>query len=348
MNSKTLEQLSVAIRIVPRLSKVQYAGIMGVLKAYYGHAGRPGMVGGSMPRHGGIMPSLGGVGGGDSSSINPPGSDYDDNEALRRWFDNYPGIDDLTAEQSYNLGFYTVIGYENINAALRGEKITAPAKVITKAIEEIDGALEGKVLGEDITLYRGMSLRNNIEDYFQSDGTYTDSAFISTSTNPEIAEGFFKGRPSQNVILIIKAKKDTKGMPVRKTSQMPGEDEVLLDRNTRFKVKDMIFRPATRDVPEHVEVTLEPISGGTSLPRSGASLPRSGASSPKSGSAKSPKSGASSSIMRLVKGNWGTLMHVTTPDYVALMRKTGQLGHLSNYDDQHIFEAIQQHANELW
>ena len=72
MNNQTLEQLSVAIRIVPRLSKVQYAGIMGVLKAYYGHAGRPGMVGGSMPRHGSAGSVQSPVRGGNGTS--PPES----------------------------------------------------------------------------------------------------------------------------------------------------------------------------------------------------------------------------------------------------------------------------------
>ena len=60
MNNQTLEQLSVAIKIVPRLTQVQYTGIMGVLKAYYGHAGRPGLVGGSAPRSG-IIPGGSGV-----------------------------------------------------------------------------------------------------------------------------------------------------------------------------------------------------------------------------------------------------------------------------------------------
>ena len=58
MDNQTLEQLSVAVRIIPYLTQDQYTGIMGVLKAYYGHAGRPGMVGGSAPRSGPISGSV--------------------------------------------------------------------------------------------------------------------------------------------------------------------------------------------------------------------------------------------------------------------------------------------------
>ena len=52
MDNLLLEQFSVAIKIVPRLTQDQYTGIIDVLKAYYGHAGRPGLVGGSSPRSG--------------------------------------------------------------------------------------------------------------------------------------------------------------------------------------------------------------------------------------------------------------------------------------------------------
>ena len=73
MDNQTLEQLLVAVRIIPRLTQCQYTGIMGVLKAYYGHAGRPGLVGGSMPRlgagNGGTVLALAGSSNGKS---NPP------------------------------------------------------------------------------------------------------------------------------------------------------------------------------------------------------------------------------------------------------------------------------------
>jgi hypothetical protein len=52
-------------------------------------------------------------------------------------------------------------------------------------------------------------------------------------------------------------------------------------------------------------------------------------------------------IIQLLEENWGVLKNVTTPEILAFMRTTGQLGSLSQYPDQRIFDAIQEHKNNL-
>ena len=49
-------------------------------------------------------------------------------------------------------------------------------------------------------------------------------------------------------------------------------------------------------------------------------------------------------IMQLIEENWGVLRNVNSPAIVAFMRSVGQLGRLSQYSDERIFEAIQQYG----
>ena len=232
-------------------------------KAYYGHAGRPGLVGGSSPRSGtdgGFVQSPVRDGGdsSDHNSINPnpPGLNYPDNQELQDWFYDYPDRD-VTELQRGTIGMYTAQGYKHINGYLRGTTQQPDYYDNWNFIQEIDDALEGKVLGEDLTLYRGMTT-DKIDELFVVGDTYTDKGYISTTTNTKMARLFFGGEHSQNVILVIKAKKDTKGMPVRKISKLKIEDEVLLDRDTKFIVKSKIFKPRSAENPPHTEIILEP------------------------------------------------------------------------------------------
>jgi hypothetical protein len=52
-------------------------------------------------------------------------------------------------------------------------------------------------------------------------------------------------------------------------------------------------------------------------------------------------------IFQLIEGNWGVLKNVDSEAIVAFMRSTGQLGQLSQYADDRIYEAIQQHKRNL-
>jgi hypothetical protein len=52
-------------------------------------------------------------------------------------------------------------------------------------------------------------------------------------------------------------------------------------------------------------------------------------------------------IFQLLEGNWGVLKNVDSEAIVAFMRSTGQLGQLSQYSDERINEAIQQHKRNL-
>ena len=48
-------------------------------------------------------------------------------------------------------------------------------------------------------------------------------------------------------------------------------------------------------------------------------------------------------IMQLIEENWGVYKAVSSPAIIAFMRTIGQLGRLSQYTDERIFEAIQQY-----
>ncbi|MBV5331730.1 hypothetical protein JZU69_05050, partial [bacterium] len=51
-------------------------------------------------------------------------------------------------------------------------------------------------------------------------------------------------------------------------------------------------------------------------------------------------------VMQLVEEKWAKLRNVTGMEIIAFLRSTGDLGRLSQYSDQKIFEAIQSYKNQ--
>lgn len=52
-------------------------------------------------------------------------------------------------------------------------------------------------------------------------------------------------------------------------------------------------------------------------------------------------------ILQLIEENWGIMKNVTSQAIVAFMRSVGQLGRLSQYSDERIYEAIEQYQHNL-
>ena len=85
------------------------------------------------------------------------------------------------------------------------------------------------------TVYRWLNL--DIEEFkaIISAKEYSDKAFMSSSTDLEIAQSFFKSK-AKNVILEIH---DVRGIEMQKYSHYPNEKEVLLARDQTYKIKKM-------------------------------------------------------------------------------------------------------------
>jgi hypothetical protein len=110
-------------------------------------------------------------------------------------------------------------------------------KVVRQKIEALDEALEKTSLGKDVQLFRGAKIGSNrlfssMEDALGSVGkVIKDPAFQSTSVNADSAKGFGE------VLLVINAPKEAKGLFVKTVSLVSAEDEVVLPRNASYVVR---------------------------------------------------------------------------------------------------------------
>ena len=97
-------------------------------------------------------------------------------------------------------------------------------------IEEIDKALSRNTLGDNLTLYRGVSFEE-FESWKNAD---TINTYKSTSISREIADDF-----NSDYKILIKAPKDTKGFYLGDYSEYKSEKEFLLHRNQKYKILNM-------------------------------------------------------------------------------------------------------------
>lgn len=151
-----------------------------------------------------------------------------------------------SSAQANALATYGGSGYASINAALRhGEGGSTHIKNATKHIDEY---LKNAELPEDTTLYRGVKgeYAKILKSILLEGTKFVDKGFVSTSVRKEISEGF-----SHGLLFKINAPKGTKGAAIGSYSGHHGEHEVLLPRNTVFKVKS--YDPHSG----HVEVDVE-------------------------------------------------------------------------------------------
>ena len=121
--------------------------------------------------------------------------------------------------------------YRDINKYLRGvPDITKDTEKIIKMIEEIDRALSRNTLGDDLILYRGVSL----EEFESWKNINTINTYKSTSISREVADDF-----NSDYKILIKAHKDTKGFYLGDYSEYKSEKEFLLHRNQKYKILNM-------------------------------------------------------------------------------------------------------------
>ncbi|MCK9596495.1 ADP-ribosyltransferase [Candidatus Pacearchaeota archaeon] len=127
----------------------------------------------------------------------------------------------------------------NINELLREGKILDP---IYEKIKFGLDKITSRKLKSDATLYRLIRFSGSEKSNFYKTltPTFTDKAFVSTSNNFEkFRRSFMKNYFYGNGILMkIYVKKGQKGCDISSISSFKNEAEVLLPRNTKFKIVD--------------------------------------------------------------------------------------------------------------
>lgn len=177
----------------------------------FGHAGRPGEIGGSQPYY--IMPSK-----------------------------EYPG--NSLEEREPAVRAYTLLGYEKVNGYLRrGEASGYGLKtLITVNYDERERITLGNIIdrldkltlsGEcpkNLLVYRGAKKK---PEWMEVGSEFTDEGFISTSTSDYAALHYFGGTPLHpGIVYTIKVPKGHPGFFTGNND----EKEFLLPRGTKFRV----------------------------------------------------------------------------------------------------------------
>ncbi len=135
----------------------------------------------------------------------------------------------LSDAQRLAIHMYTQEGWKDINEELRSKK---PSYYVYGVARVIDAGLERlPPVGDDIKLYRGTQLPQNVIKRLKVGATFKDPGFLSTTTNAKQA---FEG----NVQFTIRSKT---GRKIDALSEFPKEKEVLFPSGSEFVIIDQTY-----------------------------------------------------------------------------------------------------------
>lgn len=153
----------------------------------------------------------------------------------------------LTANELGHVKAYTGSDYGPINRALRSPHANAGSEYVKKQIKGIDSAMaKATPLSEKPILHRGFNVQAIAQ--LRPGDSFIDKGFVSTSRSSKI--GFTKQTTRVHVESLDPA---LKALDVRSVSYHPGENEVLLNRGTKFTVKRRVEHGAHTHLYVHAE-----------------------------------------------------------------------------------------------
>ncbi len=146
-------------------------------------------------------------------------------------------VNELSDKTKQAIAYYTDDGYDKINNYMRypsGKYVSQ----VHDSIKLIDKAFENSPpLTQDVVVYRG------IRSSYQIEGEFVEKAFTSTSVNLSIALEF--NNNSKCCIFKINVPKGKKVLPLVNCSENASELEVLLPKNSSFKIKTVVHDKET-------------------------------------------------------------------------------------------------------
>lgn len=170
------------------------------------------------------------------------GRELKGNKEITEWAeDHYSGWNDSLSDAEYKaFEKYSGAGYEAIVNALRKG---GPGKFV-KTVEALDAALERTSVPEDVTVFRGVRAGKLAEDIAVG-SIIQDDAYVSTSLNRAVGEKF-----AHHTLMEIRVPKGSKGAAFDAIFEggNRGENELMLPRNSRFRVTGVTNRSGKRVV----------------------------------------------------------------------------------------------------
>ena len=144
---------------------------------------------------------------------------------------------------------YSGYAASNLNPALRKDKSLNASHA--KMTEALDSAIQKSELPHDVTVYRGLSSGASKMAFFATPGSvFSDKAYASTTVDKAVGKRIGEG----GVLLEIKLRKGAKVLPIDGLSRYPDERELLLPRNTSYKVKSKTWDAGNKAWKLTVEV----------------------------------------------------------------------------------------------
>lgn len=155
-----------------------------------------------------------------------------DDAGLDPWLDEVTSAHpELDREGVRGIWDYTTNdGYDTMNNAMRGNGPIDPA--VQTRIDATNRGLE-QLPDHQGTTYRGTNLPDAVIDRIDKGGTLTDGAFSSSSTNPNVAEGFINAGKDNPTRITIEGHS---GSNVGPFSAAQKEAEILFRGGTEFEV----------------------------------------------------------------------------------------------------------------
>ncbi|WP_156687873.1 WXG100-like domain-containing protein [Mycobacterium sp. Marseille-P9652] len=143
---------------------------------------------------------------------------------------------DLTAKDLSALADYTGTGYEDLNDALRSNKLDASQHARAEAL----GQALNKLPPYEGPVVRGTNLPPEVLAQYRPGEFVIEKGFLSTTTDPSVAQSdAFAGNVEFRITSFT-------GREVAAFSVLPEEQEVLFAAHTRFFVLSKTVDPATR------------------------------------------------------------------------------------------------------
>ncbi|MBN3949367.1 MAG: hypothetical protein HWQ38_24055 [Nostoc sp. NMS7] len=145
-----------------------------------------------------------------------------------------PYPEELAGVESYSSAFYG-----QMNDSLRnGSDALKPniRKIVESHIKMTNAALENMPKYEG-SVYRGAMLPNEVLSQYKVGNTVKEKAFVSTTTNKEVASDFASTDSTvEGYTPVLYEIKSKKGVSIKDFSIIPKEDEVLFKSGSSFKV----------------------------------------------------------------------------------------------------------------
>ena len=193
----------------------------------FGHAGRPGQVGGSEDGDG--------EAGGDDITARLKGPSMAQQRTLNAGAETWQKTLSNDKRRAFRI-YSSDSGSAETNEFLRHNSING-IKVGNKElpiIKELDAAIAKHTLPETITVFRGVS--NLGFDNVNVGQTFKDKAYSSTTLRLDTAKKFASGKNATLLVITVQAGTSAAVLDVDRLSEIPDEHEVILPRGSRFRV----------------------------------------------------------------------------------------------------------------